>query len=148
MPFSHEKLIVYQRTIEFIRATEPFLQRLSAGIAARDQLDRASTSIALNIAEGNGKFSIKDRARFFQMSHGSALECAAAFDVIVAKGRASDLEVAPLKAFLEEIVAMLLALLERHGCTFEGIARYGSGRVREGEEEGEGEGEGEGAEGR
>ena len=141
MPFSHEKLIVYQRTIEFIRANEPFLQKLPPGIAARDQLDRASTSIALNIAEGNGKFSIKDRARFFQMSHGSALECAAAFDVIVAKGRASDSEVMPLKAFLGEIVAMLLGLLERHGCTFEQAARYGSARVREGEEDEEGEGE-------
>ena len=142
MTFAHEKLVVYQRTIEFIRAAEPFLQKLPAGIAARDQLDRASTSIALNIAEGNGKFSIKDRARFFQMSHGSALECAAAFDVIVAKGRASDADILPLKAVLGEIVAMLLGLLERHGCTFEQTARYGSARVREGEEDEEAEGEG------
>jgi four helix bundle protein len=141
MAFAHEKLIVYQRTIEFIRQTEPFIQKLPAGIAARDQLDRASTSIALNIAEGNGKFSIKDRARFFQISHGSALECAAAFDVIVAKGRAGEEDVAALKALLETIVALLLGLLERYGCTFEKMDTYGSGRVREGEEEVEGEGE-------
>ena len=42
----------------------------------KDQLDRASTSIPLNIAEGNGKYTLKDRCRFFDTAHGSALECA------------------------------------------------------------------------
>ena len=77
MPFSHEKLIVYQRSIELVAWLEPLLDKLPAKIAAKDQLDRASTSVPLNIAEGNGKFSMKDRARFFQMALGSGLECAA-----------------------------------------------------------------------
>src|SRR5947207_6782236 len=45
----------------------------------------ASTSIPLNIAEGNGKFSAKDRARFFEMARGSALECAACLDVLLVR---------------------------------------------------------------
>jgi four helix bundle protein len=50
----------------------------------KEQLDRASSSIALNIAEVNGKYTPKDRCRFFDMAHGSALECAAGLDILVA----------------------------------------------------------------
>jgi four helix bundle protein len=63
--FDHEKLDVYQEAIAFCGWVGEFLIVIPAKAAAKDQLDRASTSIPLNIAEGNGKFSVKDRARFF-----------------------------------------------------------------------------------
>ncbi|MGA2863223.1 MAG: four helix bundle protein, partial [Verrucomicrobiota bacterium] len=43
-------------------------------------------AIVLNLAEGNGKFTSPDRCRFFDISRGSALECAAALDVLVPRG--------------------------------------------------------------
>ena len=46
-----------------------------------DQLQRAATSIPLNIAEGAGEYSRKDKARFYRMSLRSATECAALLDV-------------------------------------------------------------------
>ena len=112
MPFSHEKLIVYQRSIEFVAWLEPLLEKLPAKIGAKDQLDRASTSVPLNIVEGNGKFSMKDRARYFQMAQGSGLECAAALDVLVAKHRVERSEITPGKALLEEVVNMLMRMLD------------------------------------
>ena len=45
-----------------------------------DQLKRASLSIPLNIAEGNGKFTQKDKARFYHIARGSATECGAILD--------------------------------------------------------------------
>jgi four helix bundle protein len=111
MPFSHEKLIVYQKSIAFVAWCEPLLERLSANLAVKAQFDRASTSIPLNLAEGNGKFSVKDRARYFQVSQGSALECAACLDVLVAKGRCTVEEIGAGKALLEQIVNMLMKLL-------------------------------------
>ena len=113
MAFSHEKLFVYQRAIEFVAWLEPMLQELPSTIAAKSQLDRASTSVPLNIAEGNGKFSPKDRARFFQIAQGSALECAAALDVLVAKQQIGRQEAIGGKAFLEEVVNMLMRMLDR-----------------------------------
>src|SRR5438045_8431739 len=81
--FDHEKLDVYQEAIAFCGWVGEFLTAISAKAAAKDQLDTASTSIPLNIAEGNGKFSAKDRARFFEVARGSALECAACLDVLL-----------------------------------------------------------------
>jgi four helix bundle protein len=63
--FDHEKLDVYREAINFCGRVGKFLATMAAKAAAKDQLDRASTSISLNIAEGNGKFSPNDRARFF-----------------------------------------------------------------------------------
>lgn len=53
----HEKLEVYQAALEFISWTVPLSERLPASASVRNQLDRASTSVPLNIAEGNGKFT-------------------------------------------------------------------------------------------
>ena len=50
--FDHEKLDVYQEAIAFCGWVGELLGEISAKAAAKDQLDRASTSLPLNIAEG------------------------------------------------------------------------------------------------
>jgi four helix bundle protein len=110
--FDHEKLDVYQESLAFVAWLEPILQRLPKTLAARDQLDRASASIPLNLAEGSGKFTGADRCRFFDNSRGSALECAAALDVLVAKGLCQTNEVLPGKEPLRKTVSMLVGLIK------------------------------------
>jgi four helix bundle protein len=83
--FDHEKLEVYQEAIVFVGWMAEIMESVVRVGDVKDQLDRASTSIALNIAEGNGKYATKDRCRFLDIAHGSALECAAGLDVLVAK---------------------------------------------------------------
>jgi four helix bundle protein len=85
--FDHEKLEVYREAIAFMAWLSSLLEAAIRVGDVKDQLDRASTSISLNIAEGNGKYSPKDRCRFFDIAHGSALECAAGLDVLVAKSK-------------------------------------------------------------
>ncbi len=80
----------------------------------KDQLDRAATSIPLNIAEGNGKYTPKDRCRFLDIAHGSALECAASLDILVAKGRLKPGDIRPGKESLQIIVRMLMGLFKRN----------------------------------
>ena len=88
------------------------MAQTTKSLAVTDQLDRASTSILLNIAEGNGKFTGADRCRYFDNARGSALECAAALDVLVAKGRCPSQDVLPGKDRLWSIVSMLVALIK------------------------------------
>ena len=126
MPFHHEKLTVYQRALEFASWSQDLIESLTKKTSTRDQLERAGDSIALNIAEGNGKFSQKDRARFFQIAHGSALECAACLDLLVARRCCAGSAVVKGKSILEEIVKMLFAMLDQLGCRIaEDSAVYG-----------------------
>ena len=71
-----EKLLVYQKSVDFADQicvmTENFLR--GYGFLS-DQLNRASLSIAANIAEGNARFTKPDRRNFFIISRGSIQEC-------------------------------------------------------------------------
>ena len=112
--FDHENLKVYQSAVALCAWVTPILEALPSRIAARDQLDRASTSIVLNLAEGNGKRTFPDRCRFFDIARGSTLECAACLDVLVARGLLT-LELAEEgKQQLIEVVSMIGGLLARY----------------------------------
>ena len=115
--FDHEKLNVYQRSLQFVIWSTEILEKIPAKLSARDQVERASTSIPLNIAEGNGRFTAADRCRFFDTARGSALECAAALDVLVAKKILTEKEIAAGKEILIEIVNMLVGLIRSNSET-------------------------------
>jgi len=115
--FDHEKLEVYQMELKFIAWLVPLFQDLAAARGARvaevcDQLDRASLSALLNTAEGNGKRQRPVRAKFFDDARGSAAECAACLDALVAKGVFSPERVQEGKIMLVRVVSMLTRLVQ------------------------------------
>ena len=82
MQFDHERLDVYQLSLAFIVLANDVAQALPRGRSyLADQLQRAATSVVLNLAEGAGEYSANDKARFYRMSKRSATECAAILDV-------------------------------------------------------------------
>ena len=118
--FDHEKLDVYQRALEFVTWTSELIAELKqvAEVSVRepcDHLDRASLSILFNTAEGNGKRQMRTRAKFFDDARGSATECAACLDALVAKKACSGDRVVEGKELLVRIVSMLTKLVERFG---------------------------------
>lgn len=76
MAFAFEKLVVYQKAVDFAdqicAGTEVFPRGYAFLV---DQLNRAALSIAANIAEGNGRFTKPDRRNFFGIARGSLQEC-------------------------------------------------------------------------
>jgi four helix bundle protein len=110
--FDHEKLKVYQSAITFVTWSTDLLASVQRKAAVKDHLDRASTSIPLNIAEGNGKFAIRDRCRYLDFARGSTLECAACLDVLVAKRLVQDTAIVSGKDQLLEILSMLMGLIK------------------------------------
>jgi len=110
----HEKLRVYQESLRFIIWLEALLPSIPAKTSAKDQIERASTSIPLNIAEGNGRHTSSDRCRFFDNARGSALECAAALDVLQAKGFMNIDVVNEGKIIIQGVVSMLVGLIKNN----------------------------------
>lgn len=110
--FSHERLNVYKKALDFIQFTNSILSRIQFKSEIKEQLDRSSISILLNIAEGNGKFSGKDRCRYFDISMGSTLESAACLDILYVKKIINEEERYKGKEILNDIVAMLIGLIK------------------------------------
>ena len=139
--FDREKLDVYQESIAFCGWAGDFLNDIASKAAAKDQLDRASTSLPLNLAEGNGKFSTADRARFLEIARGSALECAACLDVLAVRKLTTAERIIPAKEQLARIVNMLMGMLKRFSGRAEFLreeeANYSSEQEHEQEQENE-----------
>ena len=125
MQFGHEQLAVYQVAMQYVAWAYDVAKGLKGmDRHARDQLLRASQSIPLNIAEGNGKGTNADRRRFFEIARGSALECASIQDCLQAcDGLTADQNVQG-KTMLVRIVSMLTKLARRNHEVREDSGRY------------------------
>ncbi len=75
--FKFEKLNVYLKAIEFADMvyciTEKFPKSEQYGMV--NQIRRCTTSIALNIAEGYGRFHSKIKKQFYNFARSSVYEC-------------------------------------------------------------------------
>ena len=108
----HERLDVYQVSLDFAAWSYEQAKHLKAmDRHARDQLLRASQSIALNIAEGCGKLPSPERRRFLQIAGGSARECGAILDILFRCRVLSEAEWKAGKELLARIVAMLTRMM-------------------------------------
>ena len=80
--FDHEKLDVYQVSIDLVVLIEEIVEHLPKGRAyLTDQFLRAGTSVVLNIAEGAGECSSNEKVRFYRMAKRSATECSGILDI-------------------------------------------------------------------
>lgn len=107
--FDHEKLDVYRNALDFVGWCAEMERNGRIVRWAQTALDKTSTGIALNIAEGNGKFSMKDRCRFIGYARTAALQAAATLDVLTARDSALELNVVEGKTLLVDAVRMLVA---------------------------------------
>ncbi|MAQ15671.1 MAG: hypothetical protein CMN30_12865 [Sandaracinus sp.] len=112
MPFDHEKLDVYHRALDALELSDRIGTMLPPGRAGvRDQLDRASTSVVANIAEGAGEFSRPEKARFYRIARRSAIEVVAWLDITRRRNEANRSTIDQAMEDYRAIVAMLVRLI-------------------------------------
>jgi four helix bundle protein len=109
--FHHETLDVYRVALKVAEAfcsSEP-ASRLPNPAFSR--LDESVTSMVLNIAEGNGRFSIADQTRFLGTSHESAVKLAARLDLCVTQNLLPRHEIAEWKTLLQRVAVMTTSMI-------------------------------------
>ena len=113
MKLDHDRLEVYQLARELRRG----LLALAAGVPrghadVLDQLNRAALSVKLNIAEGSGEFSRKEKARFYRIARRSACECGALIDDLEDLGVVAASDTNPSRVLVFRIVGALIRLIQ------------------------------------
>jgi four helix bundle protein len=110
-----KKLIVWQKAHELVllvyRLTKKFPKEERFNLI--DQMRRAATSIATNIAEGCGKYSQRDFVSYLQVSQGSSQEIE--YLAILSKDLEyiTSVEYEDLNHGINEVKAMLISLIQK-----------------------------------
>jgi len=108
--FAHEKLKVYDKALVAVANLVEYSAAWDRRHAIVDQLNRASESIVLNLAEGARLRGTANRQHVMDYAIGSALECAACLDIAVLKQFVSADLATSEKQSLCEVVKMLVGL--------------------------------------
>ena len=112
--FGFRKLVVYQKSIQCAMQ----VSRLCAKIP-RDHMDlrwqmrRAARSVVLNIAEGAGEFSPKEKARLFRIARRSGWETVGAFDLGMYEGFFTSVDTREAEGLLQEVAAILTTMIKK-----------------------------------
>jgi four helix bundle protein len=103
--------VAYDVALDLVRALRPVVSQLRTySPEAADQVERAASSIVLNLAEG-GRRHGRDPRRFWDMAHGSAAEIRGALDLADAWGW--QVESARARALLDRELGLLWGLTRR-----------------------------------
>ncbi|HZD59765.1 MAG TPA: four helix bundle protein [Anaerolineae bacterium] len=113
--FSFEKLEVWQKSIEFTSRVISLVETIEADrrhYRLVEQLEASSASIALNIAEGNGRYSKKEFIRFLYIARGSLYETISLLVIFHKNSWISTSQLDELKTFGSEIGRMISGLIK------------------------------------
>lgn len=109
----YKELIVWQKSMEFVDWVYAMLKTFPREENYRlcDQLARAVVSIPSNIAEGNGRDSKSDFARFLSIARGSLYETMTQLEIAKRQGYINDLTQA--EEYANSIRKMLNSLITK-----------------------------------
>ena len=118
--FAHERLDAYRLAHEFVAGAARLIAGMPRGEhALADQLRRAADSALLNLSEGAARTAARDKAHFYDIARGSAVECAAILDAFGIRALAPAGEIDRVRTTLYRTV-----------CLLGGLARSARGRRR------------------
>ena len=112
--FDFQKLEVYKKSKSLNSSVQRLLQsNITINPSSKNQLQRAAFSIMLNIAEGSGRFTNRDKKNFFVIARGSTFECAAIFDFWKDEKIISEDQFYKLFSACEQLSKMLYGLIKK-----------------------------------
>ncbi|MEQ8688298.1 MAG: four helix bundle protein [Imperialibacter sp.] len=111
--FSFKNLIVWQKAMEFVSLSFDITENIAGHFRIKEQLESASASIAQNIAEGEGRISMKENIQYLYFARGSLYEAITLLIVLHRKGFITEEQLAKQENIGLEIVKMINQLVKR-----------------------------------
>jgi len=109
--FSHEDLDVYQAELQLVSWLEQVSSQFACSSDLLSKLDKSTTSIVLNTAEGNGRFTGTDQVKFLGIAYKGTVQSASLLDLAAGAGNSADPSlVEEGRDLLRRIAAMLRSL--------------------------------------
>jgi four helix bundle protein len=112
--FSFEDLEVWQRAVDFADKVISLAEEIQTDrkhFRLIEQLESASASVALNIAEGKGRYSKKEFIQFLYIARASLYETITLLMIFSRKKWISDMQIDEIKVFGDQIGKMLSSLI-------------------------------------
>ena len=110
--FYYRKLKVYHQSVRLVKdiyfLTDQFPQQERNGLI--NQIQRAAISIPSNIAEGMGRFSIKERMHFIEIAYGSLMEVMCQLEIAESLNYINNDQFKTQEIQVSEISKMLIGL--------------------------------------
>jgi four helix bundle protein len=113
--FAFEELDVWQKSVEFAIKVIDLIENIQTDrkhYRLIEQLEAASASIALNIAEGKGRYSKKEFVQFLYIARGSLNETITLLIIFNKNKWIADQKLDEMKSFADVIGKMLSNLIK------------------------------------
>ena len=114
MQFAYEDLDVWNKSVDFAIEVINTVEEINTDrrhYRLLEQIEASSSSIAMNIAEGKGRFSNKEFQHFLYIARGSLYETMTLLEIFRRKGWISDQQYGQLESPGIEIASMIKGLI-------------------------------------
>lgn len=110
--FYYRKLKVYHQSKTMVIMVYDMIRKFpkNEDYALCDQLRHAAISVPSNIAEGMGRFSLRERIHFIEIAYASLMEVMCQLEISVSLGYISEEEFIKAESIIAEIAKMLSGL--------------------------------------
>lgn len=111
MDFSFERLVIWQKSRELVKQIYLLVSAFprEEKHCLSDQLRRAAVSVPSNIAEGSGRFSIKEKVHFIEIAYGSLMEVICQLTIANDLGFVEEVDLGRIRIIAEELSRQLSA---------------------------------------
>jgi len=117
--YDYKKLDVYQESKQLVRMVYSLLKKFprEEQHALCDQLRRAVISVPSNIAEGMGRYSVKEQLHFFEIAYGSLREVDCQMDIACDLAYISSEELSAIAEQINKVSAILAGVRNKRLAT-------------------------------
>jgi four helix bundle protein len=115
MTFGYEDLEVWNRGVDFAVAVIDTVDSITTDrkhYRLLKQIEASCSSIAMNIAEGKGRFSKKEFVQFLYISRGSLYETMTLLEILRRRNWISNEQYSSLEHDGKQIVSMIMGLIK------------------------------------